>query len=74
MVNVKQGIQEVKEQCINVYVNTIHPILLRHIANKVGKKDKIEVVFFAMNVPMWRYGDVYDLLESIHSPNVRVSP
>ena len=62
MVNVDQIILEVKEQCIRAYVNTVHPVILRHIAKKVGKKDKIEVVFFAMNVPMWRYEGVYKLL------------
>ncbi len=28
----------------------------------IGKKDKIEVVFFAINLAMWRYQGVYDIL------------
>ena len=44
------------------YINLIYPHKLRKIEKAVSKKDKIEVVFFAMNVAMWRYQGVYELL------------
>ena len=59
---IDKKVQAFKMLCINAYVNTIHPAVLRHVSKRIGKKDKIEVVFFAFNVAMWRYQGVYDLL------------
>lgn len=47
---------------IKIYYNIYYPLVLKHRAKMVGKKDKIIVVFFAMNVAMWRYQGIYDLL------------
>lgn len=47
---------------IRVYLNALYPMIIKKREKTVGKKDKIEVVFFAMNVMMWRYQGVYDLL------------
>lgn len=47
-----------------VYLNTFYPQILKHRAKKIGKSDKIEVVFFAVNIAMWRYQGVYDLLSN----------
>ena len=59
MGNLKQSL---REQAVKVYLNGLYPIVLRHRAKQIGKKDKIEVVFFAMNLAMWRYQGVYELL------------
>lgn len=59
MGNLKQSI---RNQAVKLYLNGIYPIILRRRAKRIGKKDKIEVVFFAMNVAMWRYQGIYDLL------------
>lgn len=40
------------------------PLFLKHRARSVGKKGKIEVVFFAINLAMWRYQGIYELLSS----------
>ena len=45
-----------------VYLNAIYPVVLKARAKAVGKKDKIQVVFFAVNIAMWRYQGVYELL------------
>ena len=47
---------------IKLYLNTLYPRILKRRVKKIGRKDRIEVVFFAMNVAMWRYQGVYDLL------------
>lgn len=47
---------------LRVYLNVIYPLILKRRARAVGKKDKIKVVFFAMNIATWRYQGVYDLL------------
>ena len=51
-----------KKKAIKAYLNTLYPVLLHFRAKRVGYKDKIEVVFFAMNVANWHYQGVYDLL------------
>ena len=51
-----------RNQCIKVYLNTLYPVLLSRRAKVIGKRDKIDVVFFAINLAMWRYQGVYDLL------------
>lgn len=45
-----------------VYYSLILPLELKERAKTIGKKDRIEVVFFAMNLAMWRYQGIYDLL------------
>ena len=52
----------IRYQCIKFYLNAIYPAVLKRRVWRVGKKDKIEVVFFAINVAMWRYQGVYELL------------
>lgn len=47
---------------IKAYLNYFYPAILHHRAKKVGRKNKIEVVFFAINLAMWRYQGVYELL------------
>lgn len=44
------------------YYRSCLPIVLKQRALSIGKKDRIEVVFFAIDVAMWRYQGVYDLL------------
>ena len=44
------------------YINTIYPIKLRNRERAVSRKPKIEVVFFAANLAMWRYQGVYEVL------------
>lgn len=51
-----------KQEGIKAYLNTLYPVILKHRADKVGKKETIEVVFFAVNNAMWRYQGIYDLL------------
>lgn len=51
-----------RKPLVMAYLNSIYPIILKHRAKRIGKKDKIEVVFFAMNLAMWRYQGVYELL------------
>lgn len=34
----------------------------KHLLVKIQKKDKVSVVFFAMNLPMWRYQSLYEAL------------
>lgn len=55
-----------------VYFNTVYPYILKHRAKMIGKKDKIEVVFFAMNIAMWRYQGIYDLLSKDERFNCHV--
>lgn len=62
----------IRHQCILFYLNAIYPAILKNRARKVGKKDKIEVVFFAMNVAMWRYQGVYDLLSKDNRFNCHI--
>lgn len=53
---------KIRKQGAKVYHNLLYPLLLKHRAKTIGKKDRIEVVFFAINVAMWRYQGVYELL------------
>jgi len=48
------------------YFKCRHQYLLR----RLHRKQCINVVFFAMNLPMWRYQNLYDKLVSLHSFNV----
>lgn len=52
----------IKNQGIKLYLNGVYPWILRQRVRKVAQKDKIEVVFFAINLAMWRYQGVYELL------------
>jgi hypothetical protein len=52
----------VRRQGIKLYLNALYPYVLNHRAKTIGKKDKIEVVFFAIDVAMWHYQGIYDLL------------
>ncbi len=56
----------------NIYLNAIYPLILKRRAKAIGKKDKIEVVFFAMNIATWRYQGVYDLLSKDERFNCHV--
>ncbi len=51
-------------QRYRIYIKAIYPWVLKYRAKTVGRKDKIDVVFFAINVAMWRYQGVYDLLSN----------
>ena len=64
--------QSLRNQAIKFYLNGIYPSILRHRAKKIGRKDKIEVVFFAMNVAMWRYQGVYELLSQDNRFNCHI--
>lgn len=44
------------------YYRSYLPLLLKHRALSIGKKEKIEVVFFAIDVALWHYQGVYELL------------
>lgn len=55
-------IKQARRQGFKLYVNALYPSILKKRVNEVGQKDKIEVVFFAMNVAMWHYQGIYDLL------------
>lgn len=44
------------------YYRFFRPLALNHKAQSIGKKEKIEVVFFAINVAMWRYQGICELL------------
>lgn len=52
----------IRQLGIRVFLNAVYPLVIRTREKAVGKKDKIEVVFFAVNVMMWRYQGVYELL------------
>ena len=54
--------ESLRRQAIKAYLNTLYPVFLNRRVKAVSRKDRIEVVFFAMNLAMWRYQDVYDLL------------
>ena len=47
---------------VKAYYSGLYPLMLKSRARAIGKKDRIEVVFFAFNLAMWRYQGVYDLL------------
>ena len=51
-----------RQRLIVYYLNQIHPLLLKSRARRIGKKEKIKVVFFAMNVATWHYQGILDLL------------
>lgn len=53
---------EIRDKAIRSYLATVHQAVLRRRVRRIGKKDKIQVVFFAMNVAMWRYQGVYEQL------------
>lgn len=53
---------KLRQQGVKFYLTSLYPVILNRRARAIGKKDKIEVVFFAFNVAMWRYQGVYDLL------------
>lgn len=42
------------------------------LLSKIQKKDKISIVFFAMNLPMWRYQTLYEALSKYPRFNVHV--
>ena len=44
------------------YIRYIYPVVLGNRIKKVSKKEKINVVFLAINIAMWRYQGIYDLL------------
>lgn len=44
------------------YINSVYPKILRRRVKAVSQKPKIEVVFFAANLAMWRYQGIYELL------------
>ncbi len=44
------------------YYQSCLPLILKHRAHSIGKKDKIKVVFFAINLAMWHYQGIYELL------------
>jgi hypothetical protein len=46
------------------------PVRQRRYVNKLKRKKKINVVFFAMNVPMWHYQRLYEALKSMPGFNV----
>lgn len=54
--------QKLRRQGVEFYFTFLYPQILKRRAHAIGKKDKIEVVFFAVNVAMWRCQGVYDLL------------
>lgn len=54
--------QKLRRLGVEFYFTSLYPQILKCRAHAIGKKDKIEVVFFAINVAMWRYQGVYDLL------------
>lgn len=55
-------VKQARRQGFRLYVNTVYPSVLKRKVKEVAAKDKIEVVFFAMNVAMWHYQGVYELL------------
>ena len=50
--------QKLRRQGVEFYFTSLYPYILKRRAHAIGKKDKIEVVFFAINVAMWRYQGV----------------
>ena len=44
------------------YLNAIYPVIVAHKVKTVGRKEKIEIVFYAVNLAMWRYQGLYELL------------
>ena len=63
---------QVRQQGVKFYFTTLYPAMLKRRAKAIGKKDKIEVVFFAINVAMWRYQGIYDLLSKDERFNCHV--
>lgn len=57
---------------LRVYLNLLYPLILKRRAKAVGRKEIIEVVFFAMNIATWRYQGVYDLLSKDEHFNCHV--
>lgn len=52
------------------FIRYIQPILIKQREKKVGKKNAINVVFLAINISMWRYQEIYELLK--HESRFRV--
>lgn len=61
---IRQIYWKLRQQISTYKLNYLYPIVLNKIAKEIGKKDRIEVVFFAMNIATWRYQGVYDLLSN----------
>lgn len=59
---IDKEVQAFKMLCIRTYVNTIQPAVLHISAQKIGKKERINVIFFAINMAMWRYQGVYEAM------------
>ena len=55
-------VKALRRQGFRLYVNTVYPSILKKRVREVAAKQHIKVVFFAMNVAMWHYQGVYDLL------------
>lgn len=55
-------VKALRRQGFRLYVNTVYPSILKKRVREVAAKQHIKVVFFAMNVAMWHYKGVYDLL------------
>ena len=53
---------KLRDRAGKFYYQSCLPLVLKHRALSIGKKDKIEVVFFAINLAMWNYQRIYDFL------------
>lgn len=63
---------KLRQQGVKFYFTSLYPVILNRRARAVGKKDKIEVVFFVFNLAMWRYQGVYDLLSKASRFNCHI--
>ena len=68
-----------KEIRHNVYVNLFLPLkygyyrqIHKHYANTLKRKDKINIVFFAGELAMWRYQGLYELMKDHPRFNVSI--
>ena len=55
---------QIRHAAASFFFNKVYPSILRYRERKVGRKKSINVVFIAMNVAMWRYQQIYELLKS----------
>lgn len=52
----------IRHHAADVFINNIYPMIMKRRVNALKKKETINVVFLALNVSMWRYQGIYELM------------
>ena len=62
----------IRHHAADAFINHIYPLIMKQRVNAVKKKDTINVVFLAVNVSMWRYQGIYELMAREERFNVSI--